>query len=59
VISILKRPWELGQALGDVFGFGFRSGEPEKGIVGIPAIAQPPIAQSVGICAGNAAHPLT
>lgn len=22
---------ELGQALGDVFGFGFRSGEPEKG----------------------------
>jgi hypothetical protein len=43
---------ELGQALCDFFGFGFGSGEPDKGVVGIPAIAQPPIARIVGICAG-------
>jgi hypothetical protein len=37
-------PEELGQALFDVFGFGFGSGEPEKGVIGISAVAQSSIA---------------
>ena len=41
----------------DFLCFGFRPGEPEEGIVGIPDIPQPPVAWITGIRAGQAALP--
>ena len=38
----------------DFLCFGFRPGEPEEGIVGIPDISQPPVARVVRIRAGQA-----
>jgi hypothetical protein len=39
----------------DFLCFGFRPGEPEEGIVGIPDISQPPVARVIWIRAGQAA----
>ena len=46
---------ERREPLLDLLGFGFRSGEPEEVIVGVPDIAQPPVARVVRIPAGEAA----
>jgi len=43
---------EHSQTLFDLLGFGFRSGEPQQGVVGVPAVAQPAIARIVRILAG-------
>ena len=43
----------------DLLSFGFWSGEPEEGVVGVPDIAKPPIARVVRVRAGQAALPRT
>ncbi len=48
---------ERRQPLLDLLGFGLRSGEPEQGVVGVTAVAQPPIARIIGILAGQAVQP--
>jgi len=48
---------EHSETLLDLLGFGFRSGEPQQGVVGVPAIAQPAIARIVRILAGQAVQP--
>jgi len=46
---------ERREAALDFLCFGFRPGEPEEGIVGIPDISQPPVARVIRIRAGQAA----
>jgi hypothetical protein len=46
---------ERREAALDFLCFGFWSGEPEEGIVGIPDIPQPPVARIMGIRTGQAA----
>ena len=48
---------ELRQAMFDLFGFGLGSGEPEQGVVGVTAVAQPPVARIIGVLAGQAVQP--
>jgi hypothetical protein len=43
----------------DLLRFGFWSGEPEEGVVGVPDIAKPPVARVVRVRAGQAALPRT
>ena len=43
----------------DLLRFGFGSGEPEEGVVGVPDITKPPVARVVRVRAGQAALPRT
>ena len=41
------------KTLFDLLGFGLGSGEPQQGVVGVAAVAQPAVAGIIGILAGQ------
>ena len=44
---------ERPEALFDLLGFGFRSGEPEQGVIGIAGVSEPPVGGIAGVLAGK------
>jgi hypothetical protein len=46
------------QALLDLLGFGYWPGKAEQGVVGVTAIAQPPVTRIIRVLAGEAVQPL-